>query len=547
MRVVRSTRTGCSRELMGSKKKEVAGGSTVWNHCGSRWPDVELTPLFFLRLLPAPAMEPTPQELESFKNAGDICEWADLPDQGEAASNPRRTLLAALGATENTHVRLLAAIPEAKWSDILNNWRIGEAEPSAIHLASAGLVGTAARLAAGAEPTRAEREKKQDAEAKAKMLEAEVARLQAVAAKSPPGPSSRSIKLATVVDQASDREVPPLGDDDVEKYYEVFRALKGHNPRPEEDITLEQLTGLQALFESGAAPYVDLSIWGPFGHRLQRKLKASGMVMGPDGVLQNIQFYGPPNVESWQAGFAVFRTGCIMLGEVSLSTLELWANMVGDYAARYGPSVWALLYQTEVRARSELLTRTKRAGAMAKAQAIKAGGTHPFDAAKPWDWVFREAAGDSQFWRKELEENALLVLAKIAKPADAVEGDAPTSQHPQAKRARDFEVAPAGPPSRAPRRGFERQHRQTAEGLMTHNRRGLGLCQPFQRGECGASGPNAVCPRDQSLRHQCARCLQLGHGLHQCTSNVSLQDNTRKGKGGKGGGKGKGKKGHFPY
>ena len=82
---------------------------------------------------------------------------------------------------------------------------------------------------------------------------------------------------------------------------------------------------------------------------------------------------------------------------------------------------------------------------------------------------------------------------------------------------------------------------------MTHNRRGLGLCQPFQRGECGASGPNAVCPRDQSLRHQCARCLQLGHGLHQCTSNVSLQDNTRKGKGGKGGGKGKGKKGHFPY
>ena len=289
-----------------------------------------MTPLFFLLSLPASAMEPTPQELETFKNAGDICDWADLPDVGEAADNPRRTLLTALGATENTHVRLLAAIPASKWTDVLDKWKIGGAEPTAIHLASAGLVGTAARLAAGAEPTRAERDKKQDTEAKAKVLEAEVARLQAAAAQPSQGQGSRLIKLATVIDQASDREIPPLGDDAVEKFYEVFRDRMGHNPRPEEDITPEQLAGLQALFESGAAPYVDLSIWGPFGHRIQRKLKLSGMVMGPVGVLQNLQFHGQRNVENWQAGIAVFRIGCVVLGDASLSTLESWAMLVGD-------------------------------------------------------------------------------------------------------------------------------------------------------------------------------------------------------------------------
>ena len=117
----------------------------------------------------------------------------------------------------------------------------------------------------------------------------------------------------------------------MEAYYAVYRKLMGHDPRPEEDITAEQLSGLKALFTSGAAPYVDLAIWGPFGQRTQRKLKLSGLVLGTDGVLQQVQLYGPPDVETWAAGFAVFRTGCIMLEEVSISTLALWSIMVSEF------------------------------------------------------------------------------------------------------------------------------------------------------------------------------------------------------------------------
>ena len=346
-------------------------------------------------------MEPTAQELETFKTARDICQWAELLNEGEPLENPRLSFLKTLGATENTKVFLLAAIPVASWTGALDKWRIGENEPSPIQLASAGLVGIAARLAAGAVPTRAQREQEKEDEAKTKEKEHEIelARIKASAGNGAIVAGTGMIKMATVIDQGSDREIVPLCQKDVDNYYAIYRARMGHDPRPEEDITTEQLSGLKALFVSGAAPYVDLAIWGPFGHRTQRRLKLSGLILGADGVLQHVQFFGPPNVESWTSGFAVFRTGCIMLEEISLSTLALWSALVADYAARYGNTIWALLYQTEVRARSEHLTRTKRAGAAAREQAIAAGGTHLFDPAKPWDWVFREAANDGQFWR----------------------------------------------------------------------------------------------------------------------------------------------------
>ena len=415
---------------------------------------------------------------------------------------------------------------------IMSEWQIGNEKPTPIQLASAGYFGIAARLDAGIVPTRAQREQQKQNE-----MELELARAKAVPISAPS--SSGLIKMSTIIDQASDREVAPLGESEVEAYYAVYRKLMGHDPRPEEDITAEQLSGLKALFTSGAAPYVDLAIWGPFGQRTQRKLKLSGLVLGTDGVLQQVQLYGPPDVETWAAGFAVFRTGCIMLEEVSISTLALWSTMVSEYIARYGSAVWALIYQTEVRARSELLTRTKRAGATALAQATAAGGSHSYNPNKPWDWVFREAAADVQFWRKELEEKALLILAKISKPLDSVEGDALTSSQPGPKRPRDLGAKYSSAPPPHKKRDFERVHRTTADGTASHNRRGLELCAAFQKNECGDALRDGICPRNPQHRHQCARCLLLGHGLNDCKGKPVV-DNTYNRKG-KGKGKGRGK------
>ena len=62
--------------------------------------------------------------------------------------------------------------------------------------------------------------------------------------------------MSTIIDQGSDREITPPVESEVDAYYAVYRKRMGHDPRPEEDITMEQLSGLKALFASGAAPYV---------------------------------------------------------------------------------------------------------------------------------------------------------------------------------------------------------------------------------------------------------------------------------------------------
>ena len=152
-----------------------------------------------------------------------------------------------------------------------------------------------------------------------------------------------------------------------------------------------------------------------------------------------------------------------MLQQITPSTLDLWQKMITDYSCRYGTTIWALLYQTEVRARSELLTRTKRAAATARDLAITAGGTHPYDPASPWDFVFRQAVMDGQFWRRDLEENALLILAKVSRTMEHVEGDVLTTSLPPAKRLRELEGQLQQPPPPKPReynrdRGFHKTH-----------------------------------------------------------------------------------------
>ena len=115
---------------------------------------------------------------------------------------------------------------------------------------------------------------------------------------------------------------------------------------------------------------------GPYGRRIQRKLRLSGQVLGASGVLHAAQLYGPPSACEWQVCWAIFQTGAIMLEVLSAATLDLWEKTVTNYAGRYDAEAWALIYQTEVRARLEHMSHVRRDAAAAKVQATAAGGTH---------------------------------------------------------------------------------------------------------------------------------------------------------------------------
>jgi len=450
-------------------------------------------------------------------------------------------------------MRVIAGISAEDFSSVIGQWRIDGVVPTPVLKSAAGLLGTACRIAAGVQQRREQTKMELAAynEAKKKDMEMQLALAQLAATSSSPTMAGtiggRNVKLATCVDQANDMEATRMSPQDVTAAYERYKSCQGDVPRPEEDLTTEQLTGLKALFDSGQVPYVDLAVWGPYGRRIQKKLKLSGFIMGANGQLQHAQLFGPPCVEEWVKGFAVFKTGAIMLGELSPAVCDHWMKMIVDYTRRYGPSVWPMIYQAEVRARLEHLERVRRSGSAARDEAVAAAGTHPFDPKHPWEWSLRRCADDVQFWRRELEEPASLVRSHIASMGDHLEDDAKIardSNHnnvpaktPQGGGGGRLEAAPAG--KRARLAPMDKTHNTDSSGNLTTNRRGIPLCGEFQNDQCSSRGNSTICPKDGSKVHQCAKCLSPAHGSVICSNKAARAPVIKR----KGDGKGKGKKG----
>ena len=74
--------------------------------------------------------------------------------------------------------------------------------------------------------------------------------------------------------------------------------------------------------------YVDFAVWGPFGHRISKKMKMVGLVMGPKGELHQTECFGPSTFSDWEQSFRVFRTGCMMLEAISSSALDQYHDLI---------------------------------------------------------------------------------------------------------------------------------------------------------------------------------------------------------------------------
>ena len=503
--------------------------------------------------------EPTFEELKTFATVEHVADWAELshrPADGDAPSSPRGTLFAKLGITAANKPRIVAAVPMESYEKIVASWQVAGSEPNAALLASAGMFGAACRLAAGVTKPKAEVAKEMADYNARKLTEMEIqARLAEAAAPnatvSDPSLANRKVKMCTVVDQANDSEVHKLSKSAVDACYARYKVIYGDVPCPEEDVTQDQLAALSDLFKSDNVPYVDLAIWGPFGRRLQKKLQLSGMIIATDGSFQNIRLYGPPCIEDWLSGFSIFKTGAIMLDAVTHSTLDNYTKHIISFARIYGPRVWALIYQADVRARLEHLERLRRQGQREYEEAKAANGVHPFDPTRPWEWSFKALTQDYRFWKRELEDQAVLILAHIGKLEHSIEGDAEIEPMvPQglgrAVHNGSMGASPSGhidpPPKKKARntpKHSERQHHVAENGHMTHNRNGAPLCGKFQSGNCRQSVRGNKCPVNTDEVHQCSMCLSQKHGSEHPRK---CEDATSKpSKGGKGKGKGKGK------
>ena len=326
-----------------------------------------------------------------------------------------------------------------------------------------------------------------------------------------------------------------MGAAKVTEAYARFASLTGGPPEPQEDLTLDQLSSLFALVSGTSAPYVDFAVWGPYGHRIAKKVRMTGMVIGHKGELKNIEIYEPACVADCEHFWFLFRTGCLMLGAVSLSTLDRYRDIIKSYANRYGPKVWVIVYQADVRCRSEHMERIRRRGEAESAVAKAAGHTHALEAARPWDWVWSEAIKDLEFWRIELEEPALLMLTRGQRSSPATPGPAAGS----VKRFSASEIAPQAKSAR---------YHNVDGNVFKTNRKGTRLCEDYNRGSCPSAPNSMACPKHSGFSHQCSRCLEMSHTLVTCPrSDFPAAKPGGKGGKSKGKGKGGGKKPRWQY
>ena len=501
----------------------------------------------------------TQQELDALLTLGQVMDYAQIP-AGDPTdpTNLRGAFLLATGATELALPRVFGVIPEDVFDGVINAITIAAAAPVANAQAAPPVaanlfqrgnlitVGLICRIKTG-------------------LLDSLVAQLAAAGGAplvvQPPPPASNAppaskIKLGLVARQGDDTEVVIVGDAIMSAGTARWEAIfgVGKRPNPDAEATDTQITCLKFMIDSGQAPTVDFALWGPHGHRMERKFRLSGVVFDKDGHMRTVEIAGPPTLAVWLLSWEVYVTACIMLNIFDLGTLLAYKTLILTLHGRYGPQVWLLLYQADTRFRQEHLVRMKRRLAFEHDKALASNGTTAFDKDRPWDLAMSEGTEDKSWWNHEFTEPAVMLLARTANMDNIISNDAPihaaASQGmfggvaaPYEHAQMEYSGARNGAPSAKMRKTDAAIDRSTMSGgEYTSNRKGIKLCPEYQTGACGPCVGKGLCPKDRTSKHQCALCLDEKHGKNRCsTAPRDPYKKTHKGAKGKGKGSGKGK------
>ena len=93
------------------------------------------------------------------------------------------------------------------------------------------------------------------------------------------GSNSPKIILSQVINQAKDIEIQLLEADVINEHRKNYSITFGDSPMENSEVTDAQLSALQYLINSGLPPYVDFGIWGPYGVRVERRMKFTSHVL----------------------------------------------------------------------------------------------------------------------------------------------------------------------------------------------------------------------------------------------------------------------------
>ena len=281
------------------------------------------------------------------------------------------------------------------------------------------------------------------------------------------------------------------------------------------------------------APYVDFSLFGPYGKRFLAKLSMVAWSYLPNGQWLRRDLPGPPTFEYWWSSFRVLRTTFLLLGAVETELLDNYGELVRGFHNTYGPEAWFIIYMADVRMRNEHFERLHRQVERQHDREESAGIKSEFDVARPWNTVFAKAVADKDWWADNLHRDAMLYLGRIRTAAQITDDGT-------AQPALDHHRG-SGHVGKSDGKG-RRDRSRSNQGKANRNRKKKGTA--FE-GICGLYNSARGCNRtDCNREHACSFCKKPGHTKLNCFSDPSSSSSKGKGKKNKGKGGGKGKKQH---
>ena len=159
------------------------------------------------------------------------------------------------------------------------------------------------------------------------------------------------LKLSAVLDQTSDAEFQLMSRAEADDCFKVYDMHLGGAPPDDQEPTVALLSAMKHVVTHGCVPYADFGVFG---------LRLTGLMLGPSGELFRSEMAGPMTYDQWEACFMVFRSAMVMLEFASPSSLDGYGDHVRQYSTRFVTQCWALIYQTDTRARREHAERLRR-------------------------------------------------------------------------------------------------------------------------------------------------------------------------------------------
>ena len=226
------------------------------------------------------------------------------------------------------------------------------------------------------------------------------------------GTKDNVLKMANIVDQTDDSETKLPDAVMLNEWAQRYIAVMGAPPHEEEEPTDAQLAALHHRVRvQNQPPYVDFSVWLPFGRRVLKNQKFRAFLPIGDGSFVMKDLPGPQNLQQWLVSWRVFKVACISLNLVTLAALLLYEKVIEKLVLQW-PKAWGLIAQADDKARAEKLEKIRRSIALD----IAAGGAPPreYTEAEPWTACFRALALDERFWNEQVRHPAAAWLASGA-------------------------------------------------------------------------------------------------------------------------------------